>query len=306
MVTYETGVATDPADLLSKLITFITANGWTSSAPASGDAVIHNGGSGIIYAGIDATTTQWQRRGCTGYSGAAAWNAQPGAATVTDILDLGAGPYTAYHFYLGDEDGYEYVHVSVEISANIFRHWTIGQLVPSGTYDGGVYCDSTEGDASAIFSIPFADYGGVRHICDATNSTKLTGHLWVDYDGKASPNWAIMKQPASLASDDDMAFGSGRGDGLWASYWPTQDQSWNLRTALFPCEYFVARASGLASPVGRIPNLRFVSMRNFDPGEIVSYGGQQWQVFPVFQRHLTQPGTGILSSGLYGYAHLRP
>ena len=300
MVNYQTGVATDPTDLINKLNTFLDAHGWTTDSPASGAVVISNG---TIFAGIAVTTTEWQRRGCTGFSGGAAWNAQPGAAAFTDICNWGAGPFTAYHFFVGDEDGIDYVHVSVEVSANTFRHWVLGGLVKSGAFVGGTYCDSTFADFSNIFAMPEADYAGHRHICDATSDVQVS-HIWADYDGKATPNWQRMRSAGNTA-DVDACTGSSRNKGILAFMTGTQDQGWNLRTPLFPATYFANRAANLVSPLGRIPNFRLVSVRNFTAGEIITYGSEQWQIFPVFVRHTSTPGTGVLSSALYGLAHRR-
>src|SRR5690606_24499136 len=140
---YETGVADSPIDLLTKLMVFVELNGWTADGGSSG-FVIYNGASGIgIFAGVQATSNELQTRACLGFSGGLAWNAQPGNAGVTHVMNLGAGPYTAYHFWVGDEDGNDYVHVTVEKTAGEFRHWALGRLVPFGSITGGVYCDST-------------------------------------------------------------------------------------------------------------------------------------------------------------------
>lgn len=302
MVTYQTGVASTPTDLLNKLITFIEANGWDSGIPLSGDVVIWNGTSGaIVFAGIDATTTGWSTRGCLSFSAGAAWDAQPNAAPVSHTVVLGAGPYIAYHFYVGNEAANDYVHVTVEITAGNFRQWVLGQLVKSGSYAGGVYADSATPSTNAL-NMNAPDTSAARYVCDSNNSGNETGHLWIDYDAKVN-NWQRLRGVGNL--DPNECGGTYRNTGIYHGLIAIGPQDWNLRTPLFPMIYWANRGSSLRSIIGRVPNMRFINVRNFTPGELVTYGAETWQVFPVFAKFETGPGNGVVSSGLYGYAHLR-
>lgn len=296
-VNYETGIASSPTDLLGKLATFAGGLGWTFDVPASGDYVIHKGN---IYAGVDATATQIQTRPCTGFNGAAAWDAQPGASATTHITTPGAGPFTAYHFFVGDEDGSEYIHVVIEISANNFRHWVLGDLIKSGAYTGGTYSDSTLASTSTN-NMDNPDYDGHRFICDTATSIEH-GQVWCDFDGAASPNWVTIGFGASQAGGGN---GTMRLQGLFHAFHEAGPSEWNLRTPLIPLMYLVNRASSLRSVVGRIPHMRQINLTNLSPGEIITYGSDDWMVFPVFIRRTTAPGNGVLSSGIYGYAYRR-
>lgn len=299
-VNYETGVANDPADLLTKLITFITGLGWSADVPLSGDAVLSRG---TIFAGVDATATTWETRGCLSFDSGLAYNAQPNNAGITMQVLWGAGPYTAYHFFVGDEGGRHYAHVTVEVTAGSFKHWVLGELVKSGTWTGGTYVDGVRASTNSL-TMNNAHTGDHRSICDANNTASETGHIYIDYDSKVN-NWGILKAADEIDEADSLS-GSYRSDGIYASVWGVGDQGWNLRTPLFPAIYFANRGSNLKSPIGRIPNFRFVHLRNFTPGEIVTYGSQEWQVFPMLVRYDTQPTQGNVSTGHYGYAHLRP
>lgn len=163
---YQTGSATDPNDLLTKLVTFLTGAGvdwlqdmsqadgagrrahlhkgadyvnlkstigavnpWaysTSPAPAAGDAAIH------IYLG-------------TGFNGGNNWNNQPGGpilngtATNTGMsMPLPTGSVTAYHFF-SDAAG-DHIVVVVEKTTGIFTHLGWGRaLNKAGSYTGGAY-----------------------------------------------------------------------------------------------------------------------------------------------------------------------
>ena len=304
-VFYETGIATSPLDLLEKLMIFAEAHGWV--ADLLGGSMSWGLSSGeptgqAVAAGIQATTTEWRTRGCEQVNPGAIYTAQIGSAHVTHICNLGAGPFVAYHFYVGDEDGSEYVHVSVEVSAGLYRHWALGQLVPFGAITGGVYCDSSYLETSA-FQVNSPESTLHRHLCDANASDQLA-HVLLDYDGKVGGQWQSVTAATTLTTT--FHTGINRSNGLIYPLMEVGYQRWNLRTPPWPMMYFANRDSSLRSPIGRMPNIRAVNVRNFFPGEIITIGADEWQVFPVFQKQLAAVAAGVPSSGLYGYAHLRP
>jgi hypothetical protein len=302
-INYQTGVASSPLDLLNKLVTFATAHGWTTTVPTSGNVVLNNGD---VHVGIDVDTTKWRANGCQSASSAAPWNAQPNASAFILDTEFGAGPFTKYHFYCDAEDGNPYAHVTLEMTAGLFRSWCIGALVKSGSWAGGTYVDSTAHDVTS-FLMNQPEYSGHRSICDATHQApggNLGAHLWVDYDLK-SDNWQLING-ATPPIDPDQCTGSNRVEGLQgAMVSAIGDMAWNLRTPLRPAIYFANRGASLRSPIGRIPNFRLVSMRNFVDEQLVTYGSRTWQVFCMTKRWGSAAPEGEFSSGLYGFAHLR-
>lgn len=305
-VAYETGVASSPADLVSKLGTFAAANGWTVSAATVG-VVFRNGD---INVGVNTDASTIFLRGALGYDSGVAWNAQPGAAPVNASANVGAGPYTAYHFFVGDDDGNHHVHCALEVEAGTYRHFSFGQVVPYGVVDGGTYVDAVwwqSGEANAHL-IGVAIH---RHICRA-GATHYgiggRGHLWCDYDSKTN-NWQIDNKGSSWPPHSERLFGS-CGPGISASLHNALtlvgSMKWNLRTTLHPLEYTVGRAESLVTAVGRIPNMRQLSLANYAPGDELTVGGETWKLFPIMRRNAGTPPTGQINSDLYGYAYLMP
>lgn len=298
---YETGTATDPADLLSKLNTFVSGNGWTVSSPSSG--VVFRKGDVVVGASADSDEVFF--RGAVTYNGSAAWDNQTNNAGVTLTILLGVGPYPSYHFFTGDEDGADYVHVVVEISTGIYRHFVFGELVKSGSYTGGVYVDGVHwSSASNRINVPYSGFH--QTICDSSQNEGITNaHLWVDYDSKTN-NWQRIYPPASV--DTTRCSGNGRAGGI-DSYVQGQDfMAWNLRNVLVPLRYFANRESSLKSPIGRIPHMRQCGMRNLARGETITIGGESWIVFPIVQRTevFDSASSSIPSSGYLGYAYRLP
>jgi hypothetical protein len=59
---------------------------------------------------------------------------------------------------------------------------------------------------------------------------------------------------------------------------------------LVPIQNFVYRLGGSYSPVGVFPNVRYLTMARFSPGEELSISGDTWKIFP-FVRQGSPGGT---------------
>lgn len=297
---YETGVANTPLDLLTKFRTFVLAHGWGSGVPSVGDFVLNNPDA-ELYIGFDATATTLDFRGALGFNAGNAWNDQPNHSGQSFVCNMGAGPYTAYHFFVGDEDGFDYAHIALETSATHYRHLVFGQLIKAGTYDGGFYCDGCAPNLTTNI-INSADAGQHVYVCDANNTLNAQGHVQADFDGKVN-NWATLF--SSQTQTDTRAVGSCRTLGFLDPAFAVGVQQWNLRTPMWPLNYFVNRPSNQRSPIGRIPHMRFLTIRNFTPGELVTVGGETWMVFPFHRRQTEAVAGSVASSSTYGYAYRR-
>ena len=161
---YQTGTATDPNDLLQKLVTFLAANGWTqdmSQADGTGwRAHLHRSTTYVNLKSTTGAVNPWAFTANpaptatdaalhiylgTGFSGAANWNAQTGGPILNGTsnntgcsMPLPTGSVTAYHFF-SDSSG-DNVVVVVEKTTGVFTHlgWGVS-LTKSGSWTGGPY-----------------------------------------------------------------------------------------------------------------------------------------------------------------------
>jgi hypothetical protein len=297
---YETGIATSPSNLLSILEAFAVGEGWTVNTPASGRVFIN----GDVRVGVGvANTTELNLKGCLGYSSGAAYDAQPNAAVPRVRVNLGAGPYTAYHLFSGTELGASYIHCVVEISTNIFRHLTFGSLVKNGTFTGGTYIGGVWWDTGGfnVSNNPWHSNHSVICDCDTSQSggnTAANDHVWADFDSKAN-NWV----PIANSLADTFGNGSMRAGGM-SQHIPSLGYArWNLRNILIPLHYHVNRAGSQRSRIGRIPDMRGLGLHNLTPGEEFTVGSDTWKAFPIAARHATGQAAGVTSSGTLGYAY---
>lgn len=297
---YETGISTGPADLVSKLSTFATANGWTV-ASVTGGLRFNKGG---IWVGVHADTADIRLRGGTGTG--AGWDSLANNPGYNVLVNCGAGPFVAYHLFAGEENGSEYLNAVIEFASGRYRHIAFGDLIKHGTYTGGTFVDGTNWNQSVSWiNAPDVQFHNV--ICDANvDSGSSMAHVYADFDSKSN-NWVRSMSTANVATTT-AGCGSVRSNSINAMFPNLSYARFNLRNLTAPLTYFANRASSLRSPIGRIPNMRQVGMANLEPGAILAIGGDEWKCFPIAQRTETwgSGSNGIESSGMYGYAYKMP
>lgn len=304
---FETGTATGPGDLISKLRTFAIANGWTIGLTSGSSPVFINAARGIYFSVVTGADYIFIK-GATGHSTGAAWDAQPGTPSgmvaTTQVNDC-AGPHKLYYFF-GTE---QYLHVVIETVTNKFKHFVMGQLEKNSTYTGGAYVDGSYHEMQTITSPPmnFPDDLGHRYLFDATGSGTFggTGRIRVDIDGKTN-NWMGYGAAGVASVETNSIKGVTRGtSSLMSAMHLASPNAFNQRTVLSPILLAAARGSGLYSLIGAPKDMRLVNMKNLNPGEIMVIGSDEWYVFPHIQKTLTFNVSASLipSSGLYGYAY---
>lgn len=206
---YQNGTASSPINLLTQLVTFLAANGWTTdSSVADGTssqgwrAHMHRSG---VYANMRACMNEsvWtggQGSGPgyalalylgTGYNGANAWDAQAGgpigsgvSTTVGVGMNLVLGAITGYHFF-ADATG-DNVCVVVENTPGIFRHLGFGvSFLKAGTITGGAYffgSSSGWGMAAAVSASPGSLLTAQTPTADFDAYSGNTSYLRADVD----------------------------------------------------------------------------------------------------------------------------
>jgi len=299
---YETGVASSPVDLRGKLDTFAAANGWTITTLLDGHKAYSKG---QVVVAVATDSIYLYGRGALSVNAGANWNAQPNTSTWQHRTNLGAGPYTAYHFYALTEEGKDLLAAVIEIQSGVFRHFVICDLIKYGAWTGGTYTNSIWwSTASYAINQPASSYH--RCIGDAYQSNaEAGGHYWCDVDGRTNA-WCLEWHYSDYnASDRGPGTMGTEGMANWirdAGY-----QRWNLRTPLIPVEMMVNRPSSLRSMVGRIPAMRHCNLRNHTVGEIVNIGGSDFQLWPVVARTDSwgSSNSTIYSSAYWGYAYKR-
>ncbi len=150
---YQTGSATNGTDLFSKLSTFAQANGYVEeyyngtsrflSLSRAADALYvtfywNNTDTAAIYQALGFSAgqqeTPWGQVDDSGNGSVDINDLHPGRV----VNGIGAGPFTAYHFFAYDSPSYS-IHIVLEFSPGLYRHFGFGQLSKSGAWIGGAW-----------------------------------------------------------------------------------------------------------------------------------------------------------------------
>jgi hypothetical protein len=304
MATYETGTATDTTDLIDKLIAFATTNGWTVNTPASG-RVFTKGG---LFFGLQWGVSTVNVAGATGYNAGAAWNAQPGASGTQPLSNDMAGPFNSYHFFT--DTAPDYLHVVVEKTPGVYKHFMFGQLVKHGTFTGGEYIGAVYWHPTNVSSVVTPNYpnntyhalpfDGAASNAPAANRSSVRA----DIDSKTD-NWMLFQSANSY--NGNHAKGAIRASTILEALQERTPNQFNQITPLLPMMIAAERPSTVTSPLGYVPDMRLVNVSNIDPGAVVTIAGIEWLVFPLIQKTQTfnVSGSTVPSSGTYGFAYRR-
>ena len=147
-MSYETGTASSPGEMLAKLYDFASANGWTIDDDIADDTKVPAWGT--IHKNNHYITTQFdsdkiKMYPARGFGNSATIPGQhPGSAHAASFSSanygqrvLGmAGGIAAYHFFESDT----YIHIVLDLDGLHFRHFGFGEAIKTGDWLGGEYC----------------------------------------------------------------------------------------------------------------------------------------------------------------------
>lgn len=298
---FQTGTSSGPADLIAQLASLAGSNGWSVSGVTGG--YMFANASKNLYFTINTTSSEINIRGATGINSGSAWNAQPGDMGASAQVNEVTGPLKGYYFFVTSQ----YIHVVIEVSTNIFKHFTIGELNKNSNYTGGAYvCASYHNTSTYYRNHP--NYQGHSYLFDSgaynTSSYIDQNRVRVDVDGKTN-NWMRFDQNNNPAGNTIKGVSRQLGLSLVEALYICSPNDMNQRTPLVPIILAAGRPDGLFSLIGSAPDIRLVKMTNFNPGQILTIGSDEWYLFPHIQKTTTidVPYSSIVSSGMYGYAY---
>jgi hypothetical protein len=297
MAYQENTTAASPADLINVIATFAAANGWTvernNLAGSNRTVTLKRAETDYIHL-YNTATSALSVLGSVSYNSAV----QPPSETLRGnpaSCNVLTGPYTRTYLFADDSPA-PHIHAVIEITAGVFRTLSFGLLEKAGVYTGGTYYDATTWENTNSNS---QTWNTTSHACFESNT--LNGSLRVDIPADSRSNaWTGLA---------DFTLFNGLGSAISNStenpprgFLTTLAYNRNLapfsgNTILAPIANYVNRVGGLRSPVGVFPNVRYLRMDRYIPGEEISIGGDTWKVFPFVRQ-----GNGPGGSGLAPYS----
>lgn len=298
MANYYTGSVSNYADLRTALLDACTDNGWSLSS-----GILSKGGAyARPYASSSTTTTEGTgllvELG-TGQSGSSVTGAS-GA-----IPRLGGGshanvpavtfPATYFIFVFTDPD-----EVYCILRFDTDRHYYIN--FGNGGLGGAIWVDATlwRGQNSAQIHIDNTAGGAASYGLAA-------GIPW--WTTNSTSKWAANAIRSDLDSEWSQ-YGTITTTGMCFATYAAQPQmqytpnTWNGDSPLVPIAVYQNRPGNKRSLVLQLQNARYVRVDNYESGDIITLGADQWMVFPGYRKNVSarDGGSSIGHTGTFGWA----
>lgn len=315
---FSTGTAATINALLTALDTFAVANGWTQDelSTGSGEAAWHRNNVWVSMKWATSSPTNlsiYQALGYggtpgagtddsgNGYNGPSAWS-DANAALERCVFGIGNGPFT-YWFFEQDV----YLHVVVEVSADVFAHFGFGTIVKTGDWTGGEYCyghrKTTNGPTGVLDTLLldglFTDTTSTNEQRAAT--LRLQGLPNQVASGKWGQVWgASVGQPLDTTGVAKVNIQGGFRAGPTATPWGRYSAgSGSGGIPMYPIElYYRDVANARVYYLGYQPDVRGVNVRFFAARQVVTIGSDSWYLFPSQQKSTGSTPTGTNNQGI--------
>lgn len=304
---YQTGTAANLAAVVDAVRSFGTSLGWITDRHDNGLWAFHSPDLKNFFALRSSTGARGEGIASIGASPhpangvlivygysyhdpdkALEW--QPGGVFETagnshiPYMSLYSSFYELSYFLFGTS---EYIHIVIRDRDGIYSHASVGVLDKKGMeFTGGQYLQGN-GTLESEFSL----YGS-RHLWDNDGRHGLVRVAGTD--GVADPFWYP-------------SIGSGAGRDARhpdAGIIAASANEFTGDTILVPCRVLMLGALNRRWFLGEPRDFAVVSMFNSNPEQILTYGAEEWQVFPSAKKDRLRSSSGVRPfSGDVGYAY---
>ncbi len=227
-------------------------------------------------------------------------------------VELASWPITYYLFYSGTPDQ---VCCAIQHDVTKVQHIMFGEIskVHSSAFVGGNWYYATKGiNTTAISSLLSISDTGLS-TCSVTGTGQVvpfplngsslaidntSGRIHCKVDSTVWTNGILTTAVQGQVFLTDYTRRS-----LFRS-----PNTWNSQALLVPMHLKIRAASTLDMYLGYIEHVRLVRIDNYDLGDIITLGSDQWKVFPCLEKNsATRNGDGLSAptnqqSGTLGYA----
>jgi hypothetical protein len=231
------------------------------------------------------------------------------------------GPYTSYHFFTDGTT--KYIHVVVEYSPGLYRHFGFGTIDKLNNWTGGEYAYAHRWSTGANSDNPISqgsstnpgghnvmfDIGGGSTTLSDANEAGCTMHVEGLTGQAAGSKWGLfISQTTGIGNDRQGQArinlrGGSRGGGHVAQLGFMRANILNGYIPLIPIPIWWITGS---SPVqtmllGYAPDIRICNIGNINPGQEFTVGPDTWKVFPWTRKQFLQADTEESWNGGWAY-----
>lgn len=300
-MSYETGTATTPVDLMNKLALFVTANAGMAVDEQKNDGTrdilsINVGSLGFFSIGYNpADDDLMVVLMATGFTASTAWGNQPNSTPTnfngcetTNVPNTAISTYHFFHFNGG------VLYVAFLTSEGFWRFLAMGELVKYGTYTGGPiiwpsFWNTSSSDNPfnvSNFQFPYA----------AAASPSQSGYVWCDHNG--TDKFYRFKNNEPVATRAIAQYESTNFLG-WPFYCSPSSSTQATVSGVVRVNIAHATIANKGIPIGEMPDVRVFNTRFFNEGEIFD---TDWKVFPIISKNDPDLREGQPNSGYLGVA----
>lgn len=203
------------------------------------------------------------------------------------------------------------VYVFIEYNTGCYQHLGFGKSNLSGIGLGSWFTGSCNGAASTVLnSSYFGVSSGSSIIFYSENNAQSTINVGFFVGGGYDSLTAFPTSFLYTSLDSSGWYSSFpiKASNTLAGLLTALPNLSNQATILLPIKSVIGRSSGGLSIINNLNNSRLLRMDNHQSGDIVSFGSEQWKVYPWRKRDLTQRNggsgifSGLLHSGTFGFA----
>lgn len=275
---YDYGAVSDYSQLKTAIETFLSSNGWTLE-----DGILFKGSA---YFQFTTDANGIYLFGGLGKSGSTLTTKSTSGAKIAGISGNLISFPTNYeiHLFTNPDECYVFLNYNTDFYQNL--EFGISDVAGLGV--PGVWLD---GSRNSNLSNASTTYGNMN--VTTTNYRTFTssyyftggfflgtyyspGQCYCDLDG--STNWRQCKSTAVGTGIVDQSHLSGLITAL--------PNIFNQTTVLLPIKVIAYRNSNGRSIIANLNNARFCRNDNIDPGALITYGSEQWKVYPLYRKDI--------------------
>ena len=300
---YQTGTAATFAALKNTIETFLAANGWTLTSDVLS--------KGALYFKLVDATYDLQLQAGTGQA-SSALTGQCSAAV--KMMDFTNAPITwPLTYELHALTGPDEVYVTVNYNVDKYQHLHFGvsnlpNIGGTGAWFGGsfnstvvrtstqcrAYLLNGSGNGNTVGAQCF-DGLGMGYFFSTGSGDKQSSFLHCGLEG------AGWKTGYAGTAGDLL------GPHHTAALLYALPSASNQATVLLPIDAVLARASNGQTTAASLAHARYCRLDNVVAGQVITYGSDQWKLYPLYSRNDAQRdgvtwATGAQHSGTFGVA----
>lgn len=281
---YATGSVDNLSELLAAVLSFCQSEGgWT----LSGD-VLHRGD---VYTRLRLNGNTVEVLGGTGIDGNDdLTGAGPDTLRIREFEQPFVFPAT-YHLHA--ETDPDEVYVWLNYAVDFWQYIAFGASSVAGLPgQGGWYAASQMSSSTTTMWSGTGSGSGTQHRIELFSTrpgggTGETAYVHHDYDGVG---WG-PRSPGYRASD-----------AVWELL-NSSPNDWNGEAVLLPIQAWYPRASSTYSLAADLQHARFVRNDNIEPGQVLTFGPDQWKVYPFYRKDVSNRNAGTVQhSGTFACA----